>query len=63
MKLFLNNGNKHVGEYGASDSPLHRVLAVAQKLLGAQVLLDPFEEKLDLLSTRAWRSYCFWLES
>ena len=48
MKLFLNNGDEHVGGHGAPDLRLDRVLAVAQKLLDAQVLLDPFEEQLDL---------------
>ena len=48
MKFFLNNGDEHVGGHGAPDLRLDRVLAVAQKLLDAQVLLDPFEEQLDL---------------
>ena len=48
MKFFLNNGDEHVGGHGAPDLRLDRVLAVAKKLLDAQVLLDPFEEQLDL---------------
>ena len=48
MKFFLNDGNEHVGGHGAPDLRLDCVLAVAQKLLDAQVLLDPFEEQLDL---------------
>ncbi len=48
MKFLLNNGNQHVGGNGAPDLRLDGVLAVAQKLLDAQVLLDPFEEQLDL---------------
>ena len=48
MKFFLNNGDEHVGGDGAPDLRLDRVLAVAKKLLDAQVLLDPFEEQLDL---------------
>lgn len=48
MKFFLNNGDEHVGGHGAPDLRLDRVLAVAQKLLDTQVLLDPFEEQLDL---------------
>ncbi len=48
MKFFLNDGNQHVGGHGAPDLRLHCVLARAQKLLDAQVLLDPFEEQLDL---------------
>ena len=46
--FFLNDGDEHVGGYGAPDLRLDCVLAVAQKLLDAQVLLDPFEEQLDL---------------
>ena len=48
MKLFLNNGNEHVGRHGAPDLRLHCFLAVAQKLLDTQLLLDPFEEQLDV---------------
>ena len=44
MKLFFDDGNQHVGGYGAPDLRLHRVLAGSQKTLDAQVLLDPFEE-------------------
>ena len=48
MEFFLNNGDEHVGGHGAPDLRLDCVLAVAKKLLDAQVLLDPFEEQLDL---------------
>ena len=48
MKFLLNDGNEHLGEHGAPNLRLDCVLAVAQKLLDAQVLLDPFEEQLDL---------------
>ena len=46
--FFLNDGDEHVGGYGAPDLRLDCVLAVAQKLLDTQVLLDPFEEQLHL---------------
>ena len=39
--FFLNDGDEHVGGYGAPDLRLDCVLAVAQKLLDTQVLLDP----------------------
>ena len=48
MKFFLNNGDEHVGGNGSPNLRLDRVIAVAQELLDAQVLLDPFEEQLDL---------------
>ncbi len=48
MKFFLNKGDEHVGEHGAPDLRLDRVIAVSKKLLDAQVLLNPFEEQLDL---------------
>ena len=38
MKFLLNNGDEHVGGHGAPDLRLDCVLAVAQKLLDAQVL-------------------------
>ena len=48
MKLLFDDGNEHVGKYGAPDLRLHRVLAGAQKTLDTQVLFDPLEEKFDL---------------
>ncbi len=49
MKFFLNNVDEHVGGLGAPDLRLDRVIvAIAQKLIAAQVLLVPFEEQLDL---------------
>jgi len=48
LKFFLNNGDEHVGGHGAPDLRLDCVLAVAKKLLDAQVLFDPFEEQLHL---------------
>ena len=48
MKFFLNNSYEHVGGDGAPDLRLDRVLAVTQKLLDAQVLLDPFEKQFHL---------------
>ena len=48
MKLLLDDGNEHVGGYGAPNLRLHRVLARAQEFLDAQMLLDPFEEQLHL---------------
>lgn len=42
MKLLLDDGD------GAPDLRLHCVLARAQELLDPQMLLDPFEEQLDL---------------
>lgn len=48
MKLFLDNGDQHVGGHVAPDLRFHCVLAGAEKSLNAQVLLDPLEEQLDL---------------
>ena len=48
MKLLLDDGDEPIGGYGAPDLRLHRVLAGAQEFLDSHVLLDPFEEKLDL---------------
>jgi hypothetical protein len=41
LKFFLNNGDEHLCGHGAPDLRLDCVLAVAKKLLDAQVLLDP----------------------
>ena len=51
MKLLLDDGDEHVGGDGAPDLCLHGVLAGAQESLDTQVLLDPFEEQLDLPAT------------
>ncbi len=48
MQTFLRNGDQHIGAHRNPDLRLHGVFAGAQKLLDAQVLLDPFEEQLDL---------------
>jgi len=48
LQFPFNNGNQHVGGDGAPDLCLHRVLAVADKSLDTQMLLDPFEKQFDL---------------
>ena len=44
MKFFFDDGNQHIGRYGAPNLRLHRVLASSQKSLDAQVLLVKFEQ-------------------
>ena len=56
MKLLFDDGDQHVGGHGAPDLRLYRVLAGAQESLDAQVLLDPFEEQLDLPAALVERS-------
>ena len=48
MKLFSNDRDQHIDGHGAPDLRLHRILTRAEKLLDAQVLLDPLEEQFDL---------------
>jgi hypothetical protein len=48
MQAFLSNGDQHVGADCNPDLRFDRVLVGAIKRLDAQVLLDPFEEQLDL---------------
>ena len=48
MQAFLGNGDQHVSADCNPDLRLDRVLVGAIKRLDAQVLLDPFEEQLDL---------------
>ena len=48
MQLLFDNRDEHVGGYGTLDLRRHGVLAVAQKSLDAQMLLDPFEEQFHL---------------
>jgi hypothetical protein len=48
LQLLFDDGDQHIGTHCAPDLGLHSILACAQKVLDAQVLLDPFEEELDL---------------
>ena len=48
MKFLFDNGNQNVSRHGAPDLRLDGVFAVAQELLDAQVLFDPFEEQFHL---------------
>jgi hypothetical protein len=48
LQLLFDNSDEHVGGDGTPDLRLHGVLAVSQKTLDSQVLLDPFEEQLHL---------------
>ena len=48
MQLLFDDRDQHIGTHCAPDLGLHSVLACAQKVLDAQVLLDPFEEEFDL---------------
>ena len=45
MKLFPDNGDRHVGGDGAPHLRLHGVLGVSHEVLDAQMLLDPLEEQ------------------
>ncbi len=48
MKLLFDNGDQHISRDSTPDLRLHRVLAVVDETLDAQMLLDPLEEQLDL---------------
>ena len=39
LKLLLDDGDEHIGAYGAPDLRLHRLLAGAQEFLDPQVLV------------------------
>src|SRR3546814_19086516 len=43
-----HDGDQHVDRDGDPDLRLHRIGRSAEERLDAQVLLDPFEEQLDL---------------
>ena len=48
MEFFFDDGDQHIGRYGAPNLRLDPVLASSQKSLYAQVLLDPLEEQFNL---------------
>jgi len=48
MELFANDRNQDIDADGDPDLGLHRVKRVAEEAAYAEVLLDPFEEELDL---------------
>ena len=60
MQFFLDDCDQYIGRYSDPDLGLDRVLAGAEERLDAQVLLDPFEEQLDLptLSVQRTNSQC-----
>ncbi len=62
MKLLLNDGDQHIGGYGAPDLRLHRILGRAQKTLDTQMLLDPFEKQPHLPAALVQRGNGQWRE-
>ena len=62
MKLLLNDGDQHIGGYGAPDLRFHRILGRAQKTLDTQMLLDPFEKQLHLPAALVQRGNGQWRE-
>jgi hypothetical protein len=48
MQAFLGNGDQHISADRDPDLRLDRVLGGSEKRLDPQMLLDPFEEQLDL---------------
>ena len=49
-ELFFENGDEQIDGHGYPDLNLHAVGRSPKETLDAQVLLDPFEKKLDLPS-------------
>ena len=52
VQLLFDNGYHHVGSYGDPHLTSDGVLGSAEEALDAQVLLDPFEQRYDILPTR-----------
>ena len=48
FQSLFDDGDEHVDRDGDPDLRLHGVLGCAEELLDPQMLLDPFEEQLDL---------------
>ena len=49
--MLLHDGYKHINGDGDPDLALHRIFRCAIKRFDSQMLLDPFEEQLDLPTT------------
>ena len=62
LKTLLDDRNQHIGADRNPDLRLHRILALAQKRLDSEVLLDPLEEQLHLPSLPIQRRNQFWLQ-
>lgn len=62
MQTLLRNGDQHIGAHRNPDLRSHGVLTGAQKHLNSQVLLDPFEEQLDLPALTVQVGNEFWLQ-
>ncbi len=62
MELFFHDRDQYINRDGNPDLSFHRVLLGPLKLFDAQVLLDPFEEQLDLPPALIQRADCRWLQ-
>ena len=62
MQTFFRDRDQHVGGNGDPYLRLDRVLAGAEKNLDPQMLLDPFEEQLDLPALLVKRRDYVWLQ-
>jgi hypothetical protein len=56
--LFFDDGYQHVYRDGNPDLSFHGILGGAIKRFDTKVLLDPFEEDLDLPTTLKQLGYC-----
>ena len=56
LKFLSETGDQHISGDGAPDPRLHCILAVADQMFDAQMLLGPFEEQLDLPAVLVKRS-------
>ena len=63
IQALLGYRNQHVSAYCDPNLRLHCVLARSVKRLDAQMLLDPFEEQLDLPALAIQVGYQLWLQS
>ena len=61
-ETFFGNGDQHISADRDPDLRLDRVLGSTKKCLDPQVLLDPFEEQLDLPSALIQRADFRWIQ-
>jgi hypothetical protein len=60
LEFLLDDGHEHVNADGNPDLRLHRVDAVAIEGFYMQILLDPFEEQLDVPAIMPSKSAVGW---
>jgi hypothetical protein len=56
MNVLFDDGSKDLGQHGALNLPHLRVLAISQKTLDSQMVLDPLAQQFNIQAAFVQRS-------